>query len=153
MKTFSLSSLVAAAVLGLGSITVSQAQEPVSTGTIQGLVPRAGTLTLRSDQTSRPITFYGIDRATIFTEDGQPALIGDLEAGMKATIQYAVRGNRWYISKIILPGARAPISQADAAVAGAPINLDPALRTPAALDDDRTTQPGSKAAIDGDRTT
>ena len=153
MKTSSFSSLLAAAVVGLGTITVSQAQEPVSTGTIQGFVPRAGTLTLRSDQTSRPITFYGVDRANIFTEDGQPAVIGDLQTGMKATVQYAVRGKRWYISKIILPGQRAVADQGQAAATGAPLYLDPALRTPAAMDDDITTQPGSKARIDNDITT
>ncbi len=147
MKTFSLGSLVAAAVLWLGSITATQAQELVSTGLVQGLAPRAGILTLRSDQTSRPITFYGIDRATIFTADGQPALIGDLQPGMQATVQYAMRGKRWYISKIILAAQRPSV------VVGAPLYVNPALRSPAALDGDITTQPANNAAFDGDITT
>jgi hypothetical protein len=146
MKTHSFASVLAAAVLAVGTPALV-AQEPVSTGTIQGVVPKAGTLTLRSDQTTRPITFYGMDRANIFTADGKPALVGDLQPGMKVTIQYAIKGERWYISKVLLP------EQRPAVVTGAPVNLDPALISPALRDGDITTQPGAKAAVDGDITT
>ena len=147
MKTRSFTSLLAAAALWLGSAVVSQAQEPVSTGIVQGLVPKAGTLTLRSDQTSRPITFYGMDRANIYAADGRPAVVADLQPGMQVTVQYAVRGNRWYISKVLLS------EQRPAPIASAPVNAEPALRSRAATDRDITTQPGSRAAIDYDITT
>jgi hypothetical protein len=146
MKTRSLASFLAAAVLAVGTPALL-AQEPVSTGIIQGVVPKAGTLTIRSDQTTRPITFYGMDRANIFTADGKPALIGDLQPGIKVTVQYAIKGERWYISKVLLPEQR-PV-----AVTGAPINVDPAVISPAARDGDITTQPGAKAAVDRDITT
>lgn len=147
MKIHFFSSAMAAAVLWLGSMTVSHGQEPVSTGIVQGTVPAAGTLTIRSDQTTTPLTFWGMERANIFTADGQLATVGDIEPGMPVTVQYAVRGKRWYISKVILPEQRANV------VIGAPINIDPALRTRAANDNDPTTNPGSAAAIDNDITT
>ena len=147
MKLTKLFSAFAAAAVLFAAVPETQAQEPVSTGIIQGMVPKAGTLILRSDQTTRPITFYGMDRANIFTADGKAATVADLQPGMKATIQYAVRENRWYISKIILAEQRGN------AVVGAPINADPALRTKAATDGDITTQPGAKAAVDNDITT
>jgi len=125
----------------------AKAQEPVSTGIIQGTVPKAGTLTLRSDQTTRPITFYGMDRANIFTADGKAATMADLQPGLQVTIQYAVQGDRWYISKVVLPEQRNTLP------AGAPVNVSPAATSPAARDGDITTQPGSAAAIDGDITT
>jgi hypothetical protein len=147
MKLSKCFSIYAAAAALLVSAPLTQAQEPVSTGVIQGLAPKAGTLTLRSDQTTRPVTFYGMDKANIFTADGKVAKIADLQPGMKATVQYAVRENRWYVSKVILAEQRNTI------VTGAPVNGDPAARSKAANDGDITTQPGSKAAIDNDITT
>lgn len=146
MKTRTLVPFFAAAALLLGTLP-SGAQETVSTGTIQGVVPQVGTLTIRSDQTTRPLTFWGMDRANIFTADGQPAVVGDLVPGMRVTVQYAVQGKRWLISKVILDAQRPPV------VAGAPIYVDPALNTPAARDGDITTTPGSAAAVDRDITT
>ncbi|MHA3771910.1 hypothetical protein ACXR0O_10280 [Verrucomicrobiota bacterium sgz303538] len=147
MKTSSLTSLLAAAALWLGSAVISQAQEPVSTGTIQGLVPWAGTLTLRSDQTHGPMTFWGIDRANIFSADGQPAGIGDLQPGMNVTVQYAVRGRKWYISKVMLS------EQRSAPIVSVPLYSVPALTSRAANDNDITTQPANNAAYDNDITT
>jgi len=138
---------MAAALVWLGSITVSHAQEPVSTGTVLGLAPAAGTLTIRSDQTSSALTFYGMERANIFTSDGGVAVIDNVQPGMRVTVQYAVRGNRWYISKVILPEDRPPV------VLNVPAAVFPALRSRAANDGDITTQPGSRALIDNDITT
>lgn len=141
---------MAAAVLWLGSITVSHGQEPVSTGIVQGLVPAAGTLTIRSDQTSSALTFYGMERANIFTSDGALASIDSVQPGMPVTVQYAVRGNRWYISKVILPEERlVPVTPG----LPAPVYLAPGLNSRAAWDNDITTQPGSRALIDNDITT
>jgi hypothetical protein len=149
MKTSIIASLSAAA-LWLTGAPETTAQEPVSTGIVQGVAPKTGTLTIRSTQTARPITFYGMEKANIFSVDGSPALITDLEPGMPVTVQYAVRGDRWFISKVILSSntqtTLTPVVP-NATVAS------PALRSPAARDGDITTQPGSKAAVDFDITT
>lgn len=149
MKTLLIASLSAAA-LWLNGAPQAVAQEPVSTGVVQGVAPKTGVLTIRSNQTQRPVTFYGIDKATI-TAGQRPALITDIQPGMLVTVQYAIRGDKWYISKLLLP--ENTVSSLAPATVTVPVAVDPALRTPAARDDDRTTQPGSKAAVDGDITT
>ena len=138
---------MAAAVVWLGSITVSHGQEPVSTGIVQGLAPSVGALTIRSDQTSSSLTFYGLERANIFTSDGALANVGSIQPGMPVTVQYAVRRNRWYISKVILPE-----TVPAAAILPSPVFI-PELGSRAATDGDITTQPGSRALIDNDITT
>ncbi len=105
-------------------------------------------LTMRSDQNQRLITFYGMEKANAFTADGQPAKMADMQVGQRITVQYATRGDKWYISKVILPAMTAP-----AAGGSTPVNVDPATRSRAANDGDITTQPGSKAMIDRDITT
>ena len=94
---------------------LSSAQELVSTGTIKEVVPKTGIVTLHSDQTTHDISFYGLERANIFTGDGKVLAVRDLQPGQRATLEYAVRGKRWYISKVILseprpaPGASAVV--------------------------------------------
>jgi hypothetical protein len=88
-----------------------------------------------------------MERANIFSADGKPALTTDLQPGMQVTVQYAERGNRWYISKVMVAEPR------NNTVVGAPTNVDRALTQKAAKDGDITTQPGSKAAVDNDITT
>src|SRR4051794_7366691 len=95
--------LCSLAALGLLLSGSAYAQEPVSTGIIAGMQPKEGTLTIRSDQTNGLVTFFGADKANIFTSDGQPFLLQNLKVGSKVTIQYATRGKKWYISKMILP--------------------------------------------------
>jgi hypothetical protein len=145
MKTRFLSTVALAAVL-LSAHPAAFAQEPVSTGIVTNVLAKDGVLTIRSDQNGQPLTFHGMDRANIFSADGQPALIGDLQTGMKVTVQYGVRGQRWYISKVVLPEMRGNAGAAAAAAtsANAPVT---------ARDGDITTQPGKKAAVDNDITT
>jgi Cu/Ag efflux protein CusF len=147
MKTRLFSTFAAAVALVCSGISTVQAQEPVSTGIIHGLVEKAGVLTLRSDQNQRLLTFHGMDQANVFTADGQPAKMADMKVGDRVTVQYATRNGKWYISKVILPAPTA------APAAGLPVNVDPAVRSRAANDRDITTQPGSRARIDNDITT
>ncbi len=109
MKTFIQSLLAIGAAV---TISTAPAQEPVSTGNIVGMEPAKGTVTIRSDQTNGMITFFGADKANVFTADGQPYILQNIKLGTKVTIQYAARADHWYISKIILPagmvGAEAP---------------------------------------------
>jgi formylmethanofuran dehydrogenase subunit E-like metal-binding protein len=97
--------------LVLATAGVVTAQEPVSTGIIQGIQPKEGTLTLRSDQTQNLTTFFGVDKANIQTTDGQVMTIDSLQLGTRVTVQYTQRGKQWFISKVILPPA-APLSKA-----------------------------------------
>lgn len=147
MNTRFFSTVVALVTLACGGISTVQAQEPVSTGIVHGMVEKAGVLTLRSDQNQRLLTFHGMDKANVFTADGQPAKMADMQVGQRVTVQYATRDGKWYISKVILPAPAA------APAAGLPVNVDPAVRSRAANDRDITTQPGSAARIDGDITT
>lgn len=149
MKTLLIATLSATA-LWLSGSPQAVAQEPVSTGIVQGVAPTTGVLTIRSAETQRPITFYGMDKATITAGD-KAAVINDIQPGMQVTVKYAVRGDKWYISKVLLPASTS--TSLTPAAAAAPVAVDPALRTPAARDGDITTQPGSKAAVDGDITT
>src|SRR4051794_31273887 len=96
--------LVAALLLGGASLALAQ---QVSTGIIQGFQPKAGTLTIRSDQTQGLITFFGVDKSNIFTADGKVSTIADLPLGSKVTVQFTERDKRWVVSKVILP-AEAP---------------------------------------------
>jgi hypothetical protein len=65
---------------------------------------------------------------------------------MQVTVQYAERGERWYISKVLVPEPNPP-------VVGAPIYTERGETSRAATDGDITTQPGKKATIDNDITT
>lgn len=118
MKALLLSLTAACALLGFGQVTAS-AQEIVTTGVVQK-VGDDGSLVVHSDQTQGPVTFYGVQNTNIFTVDGSPALLGDLQMGTKVTVQYAVRGGKWYVSKIMFMGAgpAVPASPAPAASAG-----------------------------------
>ena len=107
MKLSSFSSLLTTAALALGlyMAPTAQAQEPVSTGVVQEVVAATGVLTIRSDQTQRAITFYGLNTANIFTVQGAPAQLSDLQTGTPVTVQYAIRDNRWFVSKVMFSAA------------------------------------------------
>lgn len=95
--------LVAALLLGGASVTFAQ---QVSTGVIAGYQPKEGTLTVRSDQTQGLITFFGVDKANIFTADGKISNIADLPLGSKVTVEFSERDKKWFVSKVILPADR-----------------------------------------------
>lgn len=147
MKTCLLASLSAAA-LWLTGVPQAAAQT-VSTGIVQGVAPTIGAMTIRSNETARPITFYEMERATIFSEDGNPAVLSDLEPGMEITVQYAVRRNRWYISKVIIPANEATTLESLSPIP--PVYVEPALRIPATRAD-ITHQPGSRSTTSLRRT-
>lgn len=122
MKAFLRSLLIVAALL-IGSTSFSFAQLS-STGIIEGYQPQAGTLTIRSDQTQGMITFFGVDKANIFTADGKAVTIAELPLGSKVTVQFTEREKKWYVSKVILPAANPPGNKAPAPQ-GLIINAEP----------------------------
>jgi hypothetical protein len=140
MKAFIRSFLLVAALL-LGGASLTFAQK-VSTGIIQGYQPKAGTLTIRSDQTQGLITFFGVDKANIFTADGKVATIAELPLGSKVTVEFTEKDKQWFVSKVILPAsAPAPGTKLAPARGGLPINAEPSNSRAAitARDGDITT--------------
>lgn len=99
MKTFFRLSLLASLLL-LGSALPSWAQN-VTTGVIEQIAPETGVLTVRSAQTKRPITFYGMDKAMLVQAQGRTPSLRDLTPGMSVTVQYAVRNKQWFVDKLI----------------------------------------------------
>jgi hypothetical protein len=102
MKTSFFAALAATAL----SLSCALAQQPVSTGIVEGITPKDGALTILSDQTHENLSFYGLEKATIFTADGKPLLLGDLLPGQRVTLEYAVRDNRSYVNNVILSEPR-----------------------------------------------
>ena len=152
MKTL-LRSLLFAALLLLGAAPSLFAQA-VSTGIIAGFQPKEGTLTIRSDQTKTLMTFFGLEKANIYTADGKVVLLKDLPLGSQVTVEYAERGDKhWYIAKVILPAEVPPGRPGAAIPQGLQVNGVPtdstAYRT--AHDGDITThadaQPGRVEAV------
>jgi hypothetical protein len=111
MKTIFRLSLVALLLL-LGSALPAWAQN-VTTGTIERISPDTGVLTVRSNQTKRPVTFYGMDKAMLVQAQGRTPSLKDLAPGMSVTVQYAVRNNQWFVDKLIYgdeqPGGAAAV--------------------------------------------
>ncbi len=83
--------------------------QTVTTGLIETIIPEAGVMFIRSDQTHRHVRVTGLGRAYIFTADGMPLVADDLEAGHRVTLEYVHRGNQWYIDKILLSEPRPTI--------------------------------------------
>lgn len=77
------------------------AQQPVTTGIVRNVDPQKGLLTVLSDQTRQPISYAGADRANIYTVDGKPALLTDLQQGTPVTVTYFERGNAFYVDHIV----------------------------------------------------
>ena len=160
MKTPLLSVFTAIAVQFLGSSIQLLAQDgPVTTGIIQEFSKENGTLTLRSEQSGvGTVTYHGMDKANVMTVAGKLGTAKDLASGMRVSVFYAKQGDRVVVSKVLIPDP-------------APVSLNPAtppVVSRAAVDGDRTTQPGknenktdidrtkrpeNNAAVDGDRTT
>lgn len=93
-------------LFSLATAAVLQAQEPVTTGVLDAVSQEAGTLRLRADQTAqKPILFYGMNAANITTVSGKLATLADLRPGTQLTIFYVQRGDRWFISRVLIPDA------------------------------------------------
>lgn len=123
MKAF-LRSFVLIAALLLGGAVATFAQQ-VSTGVIAGYQPKEGTITIRSDQTQGLITFFGVNKANIFTADGKISNIADLPLGSKVTVEFTERERRWFVSKVILPAEAPPGAKLPPAREGLVINAEP----------------------------
>jgi len=108
MKTLSLRVALAASLLTFAPAALL-AQAPVSTGIIVSVDPKAGEMTMQSDQLKKAVTFYGLNSVNIFHVDGQVAPMTDLEPGRHVTIEYAERQGRWYISKVMLNPKRSVV--------------------------------------------
>ncbi len=166
MKT--ISTLCAIFALTIGSTLQAQVSvpvasspsAPVSTGKVITVDSKNGAMTIFSEQTRGPITFYGLSEATVQTNDGTPATFATIRADMPVTVHYATRDGRLVVSKVSIadPNATAPaVVTAPGTLPTAPLIPTPRatlpLANPALTDGDITTQPGSKARIDNDITT
>jgi len=123
---------------------------PVTTGSVVALAPDKRTMTIRATPSAEPITFYGMDRANVMTGSGRQATLANVQIGLPVTVFYTPQEKHWVVSKIVIPE---PVQVQPAplpALTGAEIK---ALQSPAANDDDITTQPNNKARIDDDITT
>ena len=101
MNTLLRLSLAASLFLGFSSApALAQAEGRVTTGVIEKISTDTGVMTVRSQQTQRPITFYGIDKAMLVHTLGKQPMITDLAPGMPVTIRYAARGKQWFVDKI-----------------------------------------------------
>jgi hypothetical protein len=103
MKKIFLSLCASLLALGAG-VSSARAQEPVTTGVVTEVIPKTGVLTVLSDQTHKPVTFYGAGKSNIFSTDGAPAQLVDLTVGRQVTVRYAERNGAWYIEKIMFVG-------------------------------------------------
>ncbi len=88
------------------AVTFLHAQGPVSTGTIQDVSREDGILRLRPEQSgSKPIIYYGMDKADIQTVAGKAAKLADIAPGMLVSVFYAKQNDRWVVSKVLIPDA------------------------------------------------
>lgn len=123
---------------------------PVTTGSVVALAPDKRTMTIRAMPSAEPITFYGMDRANVITGSGRQATLANVQIGLPVTVFYTPQENRWVVSKVVIPEPLQVQPAPLPALTGAEIK---ALQSPAANDDDITTQPNNKARIDNDITT
>lgn len=145
----SLAPVLAGAFL-LGTAMLADAQV-VTTGIVTAVESNTGLVTVRSDQTRRPMYFREMNRAKIMRSSGTPARLDDVWPGMRVTISYAQRAGRWYVGHLAIPDLPRPAAAPDVSW-----NLTPgernAIYSKAANDNDITTRPGSRAFTDGDIT-
>src|SRR5688500_10695430 len=128
-----------------------RAQGPVTTGTVVSVAKEGGTMIVNSTQTGKPITLYGLEKASVMNSTGTALTIADVKPGTLVSIHYQPRGDRWFVSRIVVP--ETPPVTVPAATPPLTTSQAAALRSQAAPDGDITTQPGTKARPDGDRTT
>lgn len=123
----------------------------VTTGKVTAVDPKAGTMTVLSDQTRRPIDYTALSRTPVQFGSGKVATLADVAVGQAVTVEYATVGKNIAVAKVMIPNPESPA----APVARKPLTPGErsGLTSPAALDDDITTQPGSKARTDNDITT
>jgi hypothetical protein len=98
MKT--LFRLPLAVVLFASACLPAMADGVVTTGIVESVSLPQGTMTVRSDQTKRPMVFFGLGAAMLVNGNNGPATLADLKAGIPVTVRYAARGKDWYVEKI-----------------------------------------------------
>jgi hypothetical protein len=137
-----------AGVFFLFTALASQAQV-VTTGIVTAVSAAQGVVTVRSDQNNRSLNYRGMDRAKIMRANGAPAKLEDVWTGMRVTVSYAQRGNRWYVGSLAIPDV--PRYTQDNTV----WLLTPGQRHGmyAPRSNDITKRPGNIAASDNDITT
>ena len=123
----------------------------ISTGAVTAVVKETGTLTILSEQTQRPISYTGMDKAVVIFGSGKPATLADVTVGQIVTVEYAMQDKKPVVARLLLPDPKPAATAPNNAL------LTPAERrgldSTAAKDGDPTTQPGSKAKTDNDITT
>ena len=105
---------------------------------------------VNSTQTGKPITFYGLEKSAVMNRTGTALTLADVKAGALISVHYQPRGDRWFVSRIVVPE---PPPVVPSAAPSLTVSEAAAVRSKAANDGDITTKPGTKARIDADRTT
>ena len=155
MKTLTLNSsvkaLLTATLLALQFVGNTQAEVPVTTGVVTNVSRENGTLTVISEQTQRPITYFGMEKAVVQFGSGKVATIADVQVRQPVTVVYAIRDQKPYVAKIMIPDPKPVASESAASTLTAAERR--ALESRSARDGDITTKPGTKARLDDDITT
>jgi hypothetical protein len=138
--------VVGAFLLGIASLAEAQV---VTNGIVVDVSAAEGLLTVRADQSQRPVYFRNMQHAKVQRASGTPAKFEDVWPGMRVTVSYAQRGNRWYVGSVAIPDP--PRFATDNSVW---------LMTPgqrhglyARRSNDITKRPGNTAGSDNDITT
>src|SRR5688500_379565 len=127
-----------------------RAQGPVTTGTVVSVAKEGGTMIVNSTQTGKPITLYGLQKASVMNPTGTALTSPDVNPGALVSVHYQPRGTRGFVSRIVVP--ETPPATVPAATPTLTTAEAAAVRSKAANDGDITTEPGTKARLDGDRT-
>jgi hypothetical protein len=101
MKTFLRLPLAAALCLSAWALPAQAQDGRVTTGIVESVSLENGTMTVRTDQTQRPMIFSGIGAAMLVNGKGKPPTITDLKPGIPVTVRYASKNKVWYVEKII----------------------------------------------------
>ncbi len=122
----------------------------VTTGTVVGVDPEKGLVTVRSDQSNRMINFVNMQKAPISRASGKAAKLEEVWTGMHVSISYAQRAGRWYVGRLYIPDPPRIAASGDAVWL-----LTPGQRHGlyAPRSNDITKRPGNTAASDNDITT
>jgi hypothetical protein len=155
MKTTIAYSLLAG--IFAASLLAQQTEVPqslISTGSVVSVSNQDGSLTLRVEQSGKPLLFSNMDKAPVFYADGRRATFAEIRLGEHATVYYAQAQRGWVVGKVVISNPSPPVPAVGQATPSALTRAEQkALQSKAANDGDITTKPGVKARIDNDITT
>jgi hypothetical protein len=133
MNTLSRLAFVAVSVFSAWALPARAQDGRVTTGIVEAVSLENGTMTVRTDQTQRPMIFSGIGSAMLVNGRGGTPTLGDLKAGIPVTVRYAVRNKQWYVEKIVYGDEAAVPAATGTATGGAAAGSAGGATTPATV--------------------